>query len=277
MNLRALRVAPLALSLALASVAAFADGVPIPAPGDSGKVEAHLLDAKTADTFLKPGDFLLKIYGGKTHMTGLKQLQAVQIAAQKLMKKMGKLRGDAAWKRADPEIVHGGIYVGGGTMAEADAPGIIQQSLDESTTFRFYVYRMKDEALRSRAVEIAKRWANGRMKYLPPVTVVGSSSFGPHARAETLEYVRAAETAGGPPEKSRMFCIQFMVAVYQAAVGSLQLAQNPHLGAGDLRMPYALEHQGTNLTPAHLDGILREAVEGGRDRAWEYVGVIAVK
>jgi hypothetical protein len=264
------------LLLVYASVAA-ADGVPIPRAGESGKATPIVVNAQTADRFLRPGDLLLLLYGGKQANLLYKLAEVAIVGAQKLAKKTAGLFSKV-WRKADPEVMHGAIYLGKGIMAEADEPGIVQNSIEESKTYRLYVYRAKDASLARRAAEIADRWSKSRrMKYLPPFKTLGKADFGPHARREALQFGRAADLEGGPPEFKKMFCSQFMMAVYQSAIVSAQLVRHPDLKAEKIEMPYAMRLHASNLGPAHLDGTLRMAVEEHRDRGWEYAGVILIQ
>src|SRR5262245_7764042 len=100
-----------------ASLAA-AEGLPIPKAGESGRATPVVISAQNSDGFLKPGDLLVLLYGGQSNIL-TKLADMAIVGAQKLAKKNVGLVSKA-WRKADPDAVHGAIYLGNGLVAEAD-------------------------------------------------------------------------------------------------------------------------------------------------------------
>lgn len=230
-----------------------------------------LLAAATADRVLRPGDLLVKFGAKATSIT-----QKVIVGAQRLLKvaygvvsrslRMGSANG-----------FHDAIYLGNGLIAEAKQAGIGVSPLADNVGYLFEAYRPKDAALAARAAEVARRWATGRMRYRVPVHVgFRSKKFGSRARRDALLFGAEANREGGPAAVSSMFCSQFVVASYQAAVVRPQLDARPDLAPEQIRMPWALRIHAENTSPLGVHGRLRQAVYDGRD-AWVRAALFLVR
>src|SRR5262249_12396106 len=143
-----------------------------------------------------------------------------------------------------------------------DTAKVGTRSLDAHDGYAFRVYRSRDLALRARAVNVARTWATGAMKYQVPIrTLFHTSDFGPKAHAEALRFVQGATRAGGPEGQSKMFCSEFVIAVYQAAALLPAFTANRKLTASALSMPAALQIHASNASPLTLQGHLQRDVD----------------
>jgi hypothetical protein len=230
----------------------------------------------SADQHLRPGDILVKFSGRGAQKLLVRFTQAMIRTGQALVRIFRNL--DATTRRGSIHAIHDAIYVGGGKVAEASggAKAVVVRGLGAQEGSYFQVYRPGDRALAAKAAEIAVRWANGRMKYgVPPLVLFRSKSFGPKARKEALQFGKDAGRAGGPRGYEKMFCSQFVLAAYQAAVVSAQLARDPNLKPGAIRLPRAIEFHASNTTPIAFHGRLREILEHRRP-GWSFEGIVEV-
>jgi hypothetical protein len=246
------------------------------APAFADASKPRYMRADTADKVLAPGDILVKVSGKEMHLTA-KIIQTYQ----KLIRAIEKpFRSDLA--AGDPRAFHALIYLGGGRTAEAyggslDTAKVAMRTLDAQDGYAFLGYRSKDAGLRKRAIEVATRWATGAMKYKVPVnTGFHTVSFGHYARKEALRFVQGALRTGGPEGFDKMFCSEFVIAVYQAAALLPAYTANPKLKAKELSLPPSLQIHASNATPITLQGHLQRAVDDPRDRSWEFLGTVAV-
>jgi hypothetical protein len=225
-----------------------------------------------ADQVLRQGDVLFKLINDKSHATSW-GIVITDAAVQQLN---GKFNSAAA--RGDAAVVHVSIYVGNGRFAEArggDIKKVVTRPIDDHAGYLFYVYRPTNRALGEHAAEVARIWANGRMKYKDPYHVpFRSSSYGPMARKDALRYGHDARRGGGPRNDDSMFCSEFIIAVYQAAMVEAQLKKNPKLSPSKLGMQHAMQLDASNTSPLVLNGKIREGIEKGE---WASAGMIVVQ
>ncbi|QJR15713.1 ricin-type beta-trefoil lectin domain protein [Usitatibacter palustris] len=271
-RLPALRLATFAL------IAAFAGGADAQLFSTSAPnlSQVKYVTKENADTILKPGDIMFKRLNDSSPATTI-GISISETLIQNLHGTLGS--GEAA--AGDPKVVHVAMYLGGGQTAEAhgetpgESAGVSLRPLSKHAGFLWFVVRPVDQALAKEAVAIARTWATGRMGYALPLTVpLSDSSFGPKARTEALEYGRAANVAGGPPGMSKMFCSQFILAVYQAAVVQRQLAKNSKLNADQVTMISGVDRQPSNTSPLVMHGrmmMTRIGVE------WDRVGWVVTQ
>jgi hypothetical protein len=232
-----------------------------------------VVSAKDAESVLKPGDLLIKFITKKWAATS----RLIQ-AGQRLIKAAFALARKG--HKGDPRGFHVAIYLGNGQVAEAYGGSLASarvgtRSLDAHDGFVFEVFRPVDRTLAARAVEVARRWATARMKYLVPiVAAVHSASFGARARREALRFGRDAGREGGPQGFDKMFCSQFAIAAYQAAALAPVLAKNPRLAEKDVQVPLGIDLHASVASPVRLHARLREAVERG---LWQFAGRVFVR
>ena len=222
--------------------------------------------ADTSAKYLRPGDVL---FNYKRTVSPAWWAQAIASLQSKIQVTAGIF--NKSLRLADPNIVHAAVYVGDGVIAEAygtspDDQGVQLNSLDKHPSEMYTISRPVDPALAKRAAEIAKTWSEGRrMTYKPPFSVMfGSSSFGPKARAAALVYGKGARDSGGPKSVSSMFCSQLIIAIFQAAGVSPQLATNPKLRAAQMAMPRALAVDAVNASPLAMVGAMRSKEASGK-------------
>ncbi len=257
---------PLLAALFLAGAASAAN-----APTPDG-----VIDITNADQVLKPGDVLIKFLGATTKITAAEELIT---GGQKVVKRLAGVFHKEL-KHADANAFHLALYLGHGRTAEAHGgdrktASVALRSLDDHAGYLFKVFRPRDRALAERAVKVAELWANGRMKYLVPVTVpFRDASYGSSAKAEALLYGRAAGRAGGPEHVKAMFCSEFVIAVYQAAAVEPQLAKNPKLKAGQTTVPPGLDVQPSHASPLAVHARLARAVA---EKHWDDAGELLVR
>jgi hypothetical protein len=228
--------------------------------------------AATADKVLQPGDVFLKFSLQKAEQL----TQTLIKTAQKIVKKVSDFFG-IAQKKGDPTGFHSGLYLGGGRVAEAYGGDLSSarvgiRGLEHHDGYLLKVYRPRDTELAKRAVEVATRWANATMGYLVPIRTLRSADFGRFARAEALQYGRDASRAGGPKGFKKMFCSQFVLAAYQAAAVSAQLAKRPRLAASEVRVPLGVRVHAANSSPLTLHSQLLQAA-----KEWSEVGEVTVE
>jgi ricin-type beta-trefoil lectin protein len=231
---------------------------------------------QNADTFLKPGDIMMKRLNDSSPATTV-GIAISQTMISNLYGTLGSGEADAG----DPSVVHAAIYLGGGLTAEAhghtdvDNEGVSLRHLSQHAGFVWYVYRPLDASLGVEAAAIARTWATGRMGYLAPFSVpFHDSDFGAKGRSEALEYGRAAYVAGGPPGISKMFCSQFVLAVYQAADVQRQLKKNPKLNADQVTMYIGMDRQASNTSPLVMHGHLSMLKIGV---GWDRMGFVVAQ
>lgn len=236
--------------------------------------EPTVITEASADKYLAPGDIYVKFAAQKS---GFMQsvIQKVQGALQTVSGFFRK-----ALQKGDPRGFHAGMYVGGGQVSEAEGEGLSDakvgtHSIEVQADYILRVFRPKDRALAARATEVAKRWADGSMKYLIPLQVIFSSVFGPKAQAEALHFGKEFLSKGGPKGYGKMFCSQFVVSAYQAAVVRGLLAQNPKLAAKDVVLPKTLSLHAAYASPLGLHSHLETAL--AKDKGWTAVGSFLVK
>ncbi|MSQ96436.1 MAG: hypothetical protein EXR98_18040 [Gemmataceae bacterium] len=231
----------------------------------------------TADTALKRGDVLVKFFGPTTKVTATQlAIEGEQTVAQRLI---GAFHTEL--RKGDPKGFHVALYLGGGKTAEANGADassalVAPFTIDYHAGYIFQVFRPNDAKMADGAAHVAETWANARrMKYLVPIAVpFVLSSFGPKARAETLDFGRFADKAGGPPDVKSMFCSEFVIASYQAAVVKGLLAKNPKLKTGDVAVPIGINVQASHTSPFVFQSHLTAAVEQG---LWRKIGEVLVR
>jgi len=234
------------------------------------------LNAANADQVLLPGDILIKLLADEGRWTS-RLISLGENATQFFDSAL-----NAAVAKGDPSAVHMALYAGDGETSEAHGGSLStacvgMRRIAEHAGFIFEVFRPVDHELAASAVQTAKAWANGTMKYEIPVLVpLSSSSFGPEARREALIFGRDALRTGGPSGYDKMFCSQFVIAAYQAAVIAPQLRDDPNLAPDAIKMPFALMLQASHASPLVVEGLLREAVENELNGGWTFIGKIAV-
>jgi hypothetical protein len=230
----------------------------------------RVIDSASADSTLKPGDVLIKFLGDQRARWTQKLIQGGQRATRFLAGLFHK-----ALRKGDPKAFHTAIYVGRGEVAEAHggSPSTARvgvRSIDAHRGYLFQVYRPKENALAARAAEIARRWANGRMKYSVPIDVpLRHARIGSKALREVMRLAKGADTPGGPASVKKMFCSEFVVAAYQAAYLAPTFAGPTVRDAGAIRLPIGIDSQASHTSPLYMHARLREAVERG---LWSYLG-----
>jgi hypothetical protein len=238
---------------------------------------APVIDSAHADAFLKRGDILIKFLGAGTKASATEVvIQAAQRMTQKLA---GKLR--KALKAGDAKAFHVALYLGNGRTAEAygeliSTARVALRSLDDHAGYRFEVYRPKDAKLALAAARVAETWARpARMHYLIPVAVpFHTASFGKHAKKAALEYGHAAAEPGGPRDVKQMFCSEFAIASYQAAVVARELTHDPQLSWQQVTMPPGIDLHAIYASPLALEAQL---VDATTKKAWRHVGGVLVR
>lgn len=260
--------------LARTAALVIASALALPALADE---QPQLVDGQNADNLLKPGDVLIKFLGPTTKISRAEILieqgqKAIQRARSRFHKEL---------KQGDPRAFHVAIYLGAGKTAEAHGGDLKTahvglRKLDDHAGYVFQVYRPKDAALGTSAAKVAEVWAApNRMKYLIPSTApFHLSSFGTKAKKEALDYGRSADRAGGPADVKKMFCSEFVIASYQAAIIKGELAKDAKLDARHLTMPVGLDIQASHASPLAFHAHLNDAVKKG---AWTHVGEVLVK
>ena len=234
---------------------------------------AHgIIDSLNADEVLQAGDVLIKFAGESSTFT-----EKVIQAGEKAVKKLSGLFHEGI-KKGDPTCFHVALYLGQGRTAEAHGGDLSTarvgtRAVDDHAGFLFRIYRCQDRALADAAVKVAKTWANGRMKYLVPALVpFHMASFGPKARGEALVFGQESGREGGPLRTEKMFCSQFVIAVYQAAAVAKQLQKAPRLLSTDVQMPEGLDLHASNASPLAFHARLE-----GASATWRYVDEVLVR
>jgi len=241
------------------------------------RAQVRVVTNASADQVLKPGDMMFKLLNEKS------QASSVGISLAESAVKALDSKFNSAVARGDAQAVHVAVYLGGGMTAEAhgktdgEQAGVSPRHIEHHAGYVFYIFRPKDQRLAAEAAAVARRWATGRMTYKLPFTAIRSSSFGPFARREAMKYGKEAGRAGGPVEDSSMFCSQFGIAVYQAAVVADELRANRNLGSGGIRMPYGIDLHASNTSPVNFHGHLIEATQANHGATWAYVGRVLVQ
>jgi hypothetical protein len=232
-----------------------------------------VIDAQIASKFLKRGDVLIKFAGTEASIT-----EHVIMAGEKAVQKLSGIF-HRELKKGDPTCFHVALYLGHGQTAEAHGGNLKTahvglRSIDDHAGFLFRIYRCTDAALAEAAATVGELWATpNRMKYAIPVAVpFERASFGPHARKEVLVFGQAAGDQGGPKSFTKMFCSQFVIAAYQAAVVADQLEKNPKLSSDKLTMRAGLDLHATNASPLAFHAKL----ESHQD-LWGSVGEVLVR
>ncbi|MBS2021260.1 MAG: hypothetical protein JST92_02545 [Deltaproteobacteria bacterium] len=209
-----------------------------------------IIDAAISSKFLKRGDVLIKFAGTEASTT-----EKVIMGGEKAVRFLSGLFHKEI-RKGDAKSFHVALYLGNGRTAEAHGGNLKTahvglRSIDDHAGFLFRVYRCTDVKLAEEAALVGERWATtDRMKYAVPVAVpFERANFGPHAREEALVFGKAADTQGGPPSFSKMFCSQFVIAAYQAAVVARQLKKSPKLAAKEVQMTAGLDLHATNASP----------------------------
>jgi hypothetical protein len=231
----------------------------------------RILDSRNADQILQPGDVVLKLAAEHTKITQ-KAIRGAQTATREVSGLFHK-----EIRKGDPRAFHAALYLGGGRFAEASgaAKAVTVRGVDAHAGYLFRIYRPKDAALKKGAVDVGRRWANGRMKYqLPALVPVQNVSFGPFAKREALALGKDAARAGGPKGTEAMFCSQFVIAAYQAAAVSSQLAKKPGLSASDVSLPTALQLHASHASPLAFHAAIERAIAKGE---WTYAGEALVR
>jgi hypothetical protein len=234
----------------------------------------HYVTDTQADQYLRPGDIMLKRLNDKSPATS----DGIAIS-QEIVQNLNGIIGTDATRAGDPQVVHAAIYLGNNKTAEAhgetpgEAAGVSLRDISHHDGYLFVVYRPADAALGAEAAAIARTWATGRMGYLLPLAVEAhSSSFGPDARAEALEYGSQANVAGGPRGRAKMFCSQFVLAAYQAAYVQRLLKANPKLTAAGVTMYPGVDRQASYTSPLVMSGHLNLTRQG-----WTLIGFAAIQ
>ena len=177
-SLASARVAVAAATLSFA-LAGCAHAPPAPSSMIRLSVQRH-----TADTVLRPGDFLFR-YVNPTDPLDSKVsgaiVEAGQVAVQSTVDTAKVTVGSVAdllrlhdaqlgkaLTEGDPNAVHMGIYLGGGLTAEAfgtslsDAKvGLWQLFTDGRKSTAWRVFRHKDARVAAAVADVARRWATG--------------------------------------------------------------------------------------------------------------------
>lgn len=208
------------------------------------------LTSATAPAILRPGDVLFRYVNPKDPLADAITGRIIRKSQALIERAMARRKDelDKALAAGDPNAVHVALYLGEGMTAEAFGTTPDDASVNtwpfftegrKGTSWR--IFRHRDPRIAAAMVEVARLWADGRMKYAMPFAVfVRDATWGPRARASVRAYVEAAHTRGGPPQVEGMFCSQFVMAVLQVAAVAV------HLGA-------------TEVTDAALDSLPREA------------------
>lgn len=232
---------------------------PVPAqPSAAARVVA--VSDRNADQVLKPGDILIKMLNTKSEAT----TWGTAVTQGAIQEFMGAF--SAAARSGNPATVHAAIYVGNHQTAEAhrssdeDKEGTSLRDIEHHAGYLFYVFRPRNAQLGVDAAAVARRWANWRMGYrIPWETPFHNSDYGPKAVAEAISYGAAANTAGGPPGEKQMFCSQFVLAVYQAAVVHSAVTHNPNLKANQIGMYPGVDRQASYTSPLVMHGHLQSS------------------
>jgi hypothetical protein len=247
--------------LAAAAVAALALGAA--AQVDAQKIQVIPVSAKNADQILKPGDVMIKLLNQQSQATSV----GISVSEGAINQFLGGF--SEAARKGNPAAVHVAMYVGNGQTAEAhgktseDKEGVSLRNIEHHAGYLWYVFRPNDAGLGAAAADVARRWANFRMAYrLPFEVALHNSNFGSKAQAEALGYGHAFGVPGGPPGTKDMFCSEFVIAAYQAAVVRGELARNPALKAKDVRMYPGMDLQASYTSPLVLHGHLRTSHAG---------------
>lgn len=206
------------------------------------------LDESTADQLLIPGDFLFRwvdprdplvsqissaiITGGEVTAQATSEAVHATDAVIRDVLQEDQDRFAHALDEGDPNAVHVAVYLGDGYSAEAFGTNLDDPRVQIWPLFADYrrpaawrVLRHRDPAVRAAVVDVARRWASGRMLYAVPFDVfTQDAGWGDHARQTAWAFARAYDVEGGPPDVSRMFCSEFAVAVLQSAISHVRLA-----------------------------------------------------
>lgn len=217
-----------------------------------------IINAASADGALKPGDIMFKLLNDKASLSTKSITDG-----QKLIKLLDD-KYNSAVHAGDPMAVHVIVYLGNGRTAEAhngkgDDNGVIRRSINDHDSSLFYVMRPVNRVLAKRVVEIADTWATGRMKYRMPLKTASTSAFGPVAHADAYMYGKFASTAGGPKTDFDMFCSQFAIAVYQAAIVEEEMKHSKVFFPENIKMLFGVDVHAANTTPMTFHGRLLEA------------------
>lgn len=264
-------------SAAVRAVALWAALLAIAPAAWAAEAPTHQVTVATADTFLKPGDIIIKYVIGGEALSLKDKVTAKAIGVLATVTKWTRAQFNEAAKKGHVKAEHAMLYTGSGKVAESVGEGVRMGSLEKVKGLYLAVYRPADPALAKRAVEIATRWASsGRMKYAVPYGLAERSTFGPDARAEAMAYAKAANVATGPASVSRMICSQFVIAAYQSAAWEPLLQKSPGAKADALAMPFAFQMQASHSSPLILDGQLLLASTHA-EHGVEVLGSLVVK
>ena len=229
-------------------------------PPAAPQIKVVAVSDKNADQVLRPGDVLIKMLNTKSEAT----TWGTAVTQGAIQQFLGAF--SSAARSGNPADVHAAIYLGNHQTAEAhrssdeDKEGTSLRDIEHHAGYLFYVFRPKNAALGAEAAAVAKRWANWRMGYrVPWETPFHNSDFGPKAQGEALAYGQASNTAGGPPGEKDMFCSQFVLAVYQAAVVRSELTRNPNLKATQVGMYPGVDRQASYTSPLVMHGHLQSS------------------
>lgn len=262
-TIASLAVAALAAAAFTSSVPAAAQSAPgvdynppIPQPGGQQPQVIPVSD-KNADQVLQPGDVMLKMLNTKAQASSW----GIGVSQAAISEFLGAF--SQAARSGNPATVHAAIYVGNHQTAEAhgasseDKEGVGLRDIEHHAGYLWFVFRPKSAQLGRDAADVARRWANARMSYrVPWETPLHNSDFGPKAQAEALGYGKASATVGGPPGDKDMFCSQFVIAAYQAAVVRSELNRNPNLRSGQVSMYPGMDRQASYTSPLVMQGHL---------------------
>jgi hypothetical protein len=243
----------------------------------AAQAQVRIVTDASADQTLKPGDVLFKLLNDKSQASSV----GISLAESAIKALDGKFNSAVA--RGDAQAIHVAVYIGGGMTAEAhgatsgESAGVSLRHIEHHAGFMFYIFRPRDQRMAAAAAAVARRWATGRMGYKLPFTAIRSSSFGPFARREALRYGKDAGRAGGPKDDGSMFCSQFALAVYQAAVVADELSRDHKLGWTGVRVPYGIDLHASNTSPLNFHGHLIEATQSKHGASWAYMGRILVQ
>jgi hypothetical protein len=229
---------------------AFAEAVLHPPPARFAAPDG-LVDAASADLVLERGDVLIKFAGTAE---GATRTERVIEGGQSMVRALSGLFHKEI-KKGDPTCFHVALYLGKGRTAEAHGGKLSTakvgiRSLDAHAGFLFQVYRWHDKEQALAAAEVAQTWANGRMKYKVPALVpFHLASFGIEAHGEALVFGEESRRPGGPAFFQKMFCSQFVIAVFQSAVVAAALAKKPKMLSNEVEMPAGLDLHASNASP----------------------------
>lgn len=249
------------------------------ASGAASSASVVAVSDVNADRLLKPGDVMFKLLNDSSGVA------TWGTAIDEHLTKQLEGKWDVVARKGDANSVHVVFYVGHGKTAEAHrkdagdaAAQVGSRDLEQHAGYLFYVYRPKNQGLATAAAQIAENWATGRMGYLLPLRVpFENSDFGPKGHEEALYLGQQAEERGGPRSYKDMFCSQFVISVYQAAIVRAQLERNPRLSAHKVEMPYSLAVQASHTSPFIFNGHLADATQAKHGGDWEYVGEFLVQ